>query len=132
MIRFCFKTCNVAIYHQAVQRAVARLIKGSRLGKTIWLPVRLDVSLGCPMDVANEFKAVAFKPIWMTVARTVVTRQNQFFTTSGQPLETARKVITDCFVLSHKQTKSFTTIHALDNILTLVMVRICDISCSGI
>ena len=132
VVRFGFKACNVAICHQAVQCAIARLIRGRRLGKTIRLPIRLDVSLGCPVDMANEFKSVAFKSVWMTVTRAIVARQNQFFTTSGQPLEAAREIITDGFVLSHKQTKSFAAIQTLDNILALVMVRICDISCGGI
>ncbi len=115
-----------------MQCAIACLIRGNRLGETIRLPVRLDVSLGRAMDMANEFKAIAFKSVWMIVARTVVTRQNQFFTPSRQPLEATRKVITNCFILSHKQPKSFASIHTLDNILALVMVRIRDISCGGI
>jgi len=102
MIGLCFKTGNIAIRHQSVQRTVARLVKRGCLGETVWLPVCSDVSLGRPMDVANEVEAVAFKPVWMDMTRTVVAGQNQFFAASGQPLKAARKIITDCFVLSHK------------------------------
>ena len=75
MIGLCFKTRDIAIRHQAVQRAVARLISRGCFGKTVWLPVCTDVSLGRPMDVANEVEVVAFEPVWMAVTRTVVARQ---------------------------------------------------------